>query len=311
MASTRVWLLAAVAAVVVAGAVFVLLFRAPSGEQIAGPATVPRPGILEIDGTWVHLLGISPPREDPDCRSSGVIFQCTLLHRARLAEWTAGSEVRCDIERFPGDDRVWGTCRVAGSRDTLNRRIARTGWAFADTHLTQAYAPDVDFARRNYEGMWAGFIRRNFPRQEVLVGGATVRSAGVVEVEEVDVHLLGVEAPAPEQTCTLDGLPYQCGILARSFLQVLLTGATVACEIRQFPGDERVWGVCGASDRAGRGIAPRSPIANELVIAAGWALARPTENLDYREQEAEARDAGVGLWTGEFVAPTAWAAGER
>ena len=310
MTSTRVWLLTAVVAVVVAGVAVVLLTRDPPGEQIAGLATVPRTGVLEIDGTWVHMLGISPPREDPDCRANGAIFQCTLLHRARLAEWIADRVVTCDIERFPGDDRIWGTCRADGREYTLNRELARTGWAFIDTHLTQAYAPDVDFARKNYEGMWAGFIRRDFLQQDVVKGAATIRNAGVIEVEEIDVHLLGVDAPPLEQMCTLNGLPYQCGVLGRAFLDELLTGATIACEVRYFDGDERVWGVCGASGR-GRSIASGSPIINELVVAAGWALARRTEALDYSEQETAARNAGAGLWIGDFIVPSAWLAGQR
>ena len=309
MASTRILLLAAA---MLAGSVaaFTLLSCSPPGEVIAGRATIPRPGVVEIDGAWVHLIGIRPPREDPDCRSGGAIFECTLLHRARLAEWTAGGTVTCDIERFPGDHRIWGVCRVEGRKDSLNRELARSGWAFVDTHLTPAYAGDVDFARRNYNGMWAGFIRQGSPRRDVLVGGATVKGAGVIEVDEINVHLLGVDAPPVEQTCELNGLPYQCGVLARAFLETLTNGTTMACEVRKLEGDERVHGVCGVSDRAGQQIAPNSPIVNELVVAAGWALAEPGD-LDYREREAAARGAGLGLWSGEFVAPSAWTAGQR
>ena len=108
MRSVWVWAIAGLAAAVVAAAI---LWFLPTGTDIIeGDASIPRPGVLEIGGVRVHLLGLQPPREDADCRANGVIYQCTLLHQARIAEMIAGRRVRCDVQKFRGDERVWGTC---------------------------------------------------------------------------------------------------------------------------------------------------------------------------------------------------------
>lgn len=43
----------------------------------------------------------------------------------------------------------------------------------------------------------------------------------------------------------------------------------------------------------------------------GYALAYRRYTLDYVDEEDAARDAGAGIWQGEFVAPWEWRRGKR
>ena len=45
---------------------------------------------------------------------------------------------------------------------------------------------------------------------------------------------------------------------------------------------------------------------NAMMVREGWALAYRRYSTDYVDEEAAARDAGKGVWRGEFVAPWEW-----
>ena len=47
------------------------------------------------------------------------------------------------------------------------------------------------------------------------------------------------------------------------------------------------------------------------MVAQGWALAYRQFSDDYVAQEGKAREARLGMWRGEFVAPWDWRRGDR
>ena len=71
------------------------------------------------------------------------------------------------------------------------------------------------------------------------------------------------------------------------------------------------WITCKGStrDRYGRLIAvcyAGDHDLNAKMVRQGWALAYRRYSMDYVDAEAAAKDAGVGMWRGEFEPPWEW-----
>jgi endonuclease YncB( thermonuclease family) len=126
------------------------------------------------------------------------------------------------------------------------------------------------------------------------------------KVRLIKVRLFGIDAPETDQTClTAAGVPWACGVAAAIALRDLIAGDDVTC----FGGGPEM----GARpDRYGRQFAtchvwPRSNL-NADMVRFGWALAHPRLLRTYSGSEAIARDARVGIWSGEFIPPWEWRA---
>jgi endonuclease YncB( thermonuclease family) len=120
--------------------------------------------------------------------------------------------------------------------------------------------------------------------EEVMViNGDTLLVAGE------PIHLLGIEAPRRDASCSRDGRAYACGEEATRALERLVAGAEVRCDGLEGP---RFGDVITASCKAdGRDL------AGELVRL-GWARADLRYASRYEHDEAAARAARRGLWAG-------------
>lgn len=125
-----------------------------------------------------------------------------------------------------------------------------------------------------------------------LHGPARVADGDSLVVGGVRVRLQGIDAPELAQICARAGGDYACGREARAHLARLVAGSAVSCE-------------SFGHDRYGRTLARCAAGATELnraMVEAGWAVAYG----DYGETEAQARQAGRGLWAGSFERPQDW-----
>jgi endonuclease YncB( thermonuclease family) len=310
-----VWLGAAVAALAVAGAVF---WGVSGGRIVEGPAMVPQAGVLTVENVWIPLLGLHPPREDPNCIVEGVIMQCPLISAAQLAVLVLGRTIRCSLHNFPNDDRNWGTCgevdpetgAFAGESDSINRALVRTGWAVGDDHYVSTYMDLTEDAQDEQIGVWTDMYIEERARTGTLGTVNETNDAATVEVVETRVRLFGIDAPELSQECLMNRLPYPCGLLAGAHLNALIIGRAIICHVRELD-DGRMWGRCGDSNRAGEDFRTGSKTLNEQMVLAGWAMANRDQAKDFVEAEQEARREKRGMWAGEFVRPADWRNGVR
>lgn len=125
-----------------------------------------------------------------------------------------------------------------------------------------------------------------------LQGPARVTDGDSLVVNGVRIRLYGIDAPELAQTCINGGADYPCGRQAAAELRQLVAGRQVICQSQ-------------GNDRYGRVLARCTAAATELnraMVEAGWAVAYG----DYTMQERAARQAGRGLWRGEFEQPQDW-----
>ena len=136
---------------------------------------------------------------------------------------------------------------------------------------------------------------------------AEVLDAETLRVNGELYRLAGIDAPEAGQHCVLNGRLYPCGEIAKAGLMDLVAGASVTC--RALAGS-------AAAGSGADGAVPAHCFSDgydlsEGMAYTGWAMADPLDGEAYRALEADAAEAGRGLWRGSFVKPWDWRAGER
>ncbi len=130
-----------------------------------------------------------------------------------------------------------------------------------------------------------------------LGGKALVIDADTIKIGEAAtrIRLDGIDAPELQQTCiAADGSEWPCGREAGRALEAHIAGRNVVCE-RLRPGLMRLWGVCR--------IDGEEVELNRWVVEAGWAFAFVEFSRDYAGDEATARMAHRGIWSGQVPVP--------
>jgi len=129
-----------------------------------------------------------------------------------------------------------------------------------------------------------------------VIDGDTIEIGGRI------VRLFGIQAPELGQRCLHDGVWAHCGLDA-------------AFELKKLVGVTPAQIIC--SPMASRGAIPaaiclagKTDIAHALLFG-GYVTTTAEAGPDYKEAEAEASQARLGLWHSQFVAPADWRAGER
>lgn len=107
-----------------------------------------------------------------------------------------------------------------------------------------------------------------------------------------EVRLVGIDAPEGRQTCTRNGQPWPCGEESRRALARLIAGRRIVCRAVERDQHGRLLGICSAGDQE----------LNREMVASGHAVAYG----NYEKEQAAARSARVGLWSGQFQQPKAW-----
>lgn len=123
-------------------------------------------------------------------------------------------------------------------------------------------------------------------------GRPTVNDGDSLTFGSLRVRLVGIDAPEYDQTCTRNGADYACGKRSREALAKAIGGRVVSCSGSEHDRYGRLLAVCTAGGLD----------LNRAQVEAGWAVSYG----DYRAEEAKARAAGAGIWSGSFERPQDW-----
>ena len=113
------------------------------------------------------------------------------------------------------------------------------------------------------------------------------------------VRLWGIDAPEKTQPCFIAGDYWDCFAVAIRTLETMVYEQILECSQRADTDRRRrgkVYVVCKMGE---------IDVGEELVRA-GMAVAFREQSEDYVTAEDAAREAGVGLWRGEFQLPSVW-----
>ena len=128
------------------------------------------------------------------------------------------------------------------------------------------------------------------------IDGDTLQIGGQI------VHLFGIIAPELGQRCMHDNVWSRCG-------------QDAAYELNKMIGVSQVPLRCTIVDNnepspAATCMAGQTDVAHALLTG-GYVAAAADASPQYREAEAEASRAGLGIWHSQFVNPADWRAGKR
>lgn len=127
----------------------------------------------------------------------------------------------------------------------------------------------------------------------VWAGRADVLDGDTIEVRGRRIRLHGIDAPENDQVCDRNGRPWRCGQEATAALRRHLGGRTVACTELDV-------------DRHGRSVARCTLDGQDVsawLVRNGWAVAYRRYSDAYVADEAQARAARRGIWSGWFELP--------
>lgn len=131
----------------------------------------------------------------------------------------------------------------------------------------------------------AGTTGRASGGDTVVSGRATVLAGDTIRVAGQKVRLASIEAPERDQKCTTGSArTWSCGTAAVQALASRISSRPVRCEVTQAQG-----GMEGTCSVDGNDLAAALVRGGHVFAEAGW-FAR------YASEEAEARNAKVGVW---------------
>lgn len=147
-------------------------------------------------------------------------------------------------------------------------------------------------------GWWSkSALERPMAGDPLSNGMAEAIDGDSLRMKGVELRLKGIDAPEFSQTCTHGGRTVACGREAAAALRKILARAPVTC-------------VGYETDRYGRLLVTCRSLGADIAamqVRAGLAVSYG----DYLIEEAEARNAGAGIWAGEFEPPQDWRARHR
>lgn len=124
-----------------------------------------------------------------------------------------------------------------------------------------------------------------------------IDSAGQIDVRSHKIRLAHVEAPATDATCrNADGTTWPCGMRARTALRRLIRRRAIAC----FDPDKDTAAEKALVPRDGEVRTADCTVAgtdiSEWLLENGWAMPTDTTPEPWRSLNAEAKEAGRGLY---------------
>ncbi len=133
-------------------------------------------------------------------------------------------------------------------------------------------------------------------------GQATLIDADTLEISGVRFRLHGIDAPESAQSCRHpERGDWPCGQTATEALSDRINGAAVTCRETGKGIYQRIIAVCSV----------QGADLNRWLVRSGQAVAYVKYARDYAGDEAVARRAGIGIWSGAFIMPSDWRRGVR
>jgi endonuclease YncB( thermonuclease family) len=135
------------------------------------------------------------------------------------------------------------------------------------------------------------------PHAENLMGVPRILDGDTVEIRGIKVRLEGIDAPEVNQFCLDDkSQPRECGKGVRDRLIEKSAGRSWTCHVSGQDVYRRSLAFCyvGGED------------IQRWMVRSGFALSFRRYSHAYDADEATAREAHAGLWSGAFIAPWDW-----
>ncbi len=139
------------------------------------------------------------------------------------------------------------------------------------------------------------------PGSGPIVGRASVIDGDTLEINGTRIRLHGIDAPESRQSCIVAGKKSLCGRRATYALAQKIGNQIVTCEPKDIDRYNRVVAVCRAEGED----------LNAWMVAHGWAVAYRRYSTDYVGHEKTASGSKLGIWRGEFMAPSEWRRANR
>jgi endonuclease YncB( thermonuclease family) len=132
---------------------------------------------------------------------------------------------------------------------------------------------------------------------EVISGEPRIVDGDTVQIGGTKIRFAGIDAPETDQVC-LDarGEKWACGVASRDALIQFSAGRPWDCDIT-------------GTDKYGRSLGNCFVDGEDIsawMVRSGWALSFVRYSHAYDGDEATAREARAGLWSGAFIAPWDW-----
>lgn len=137
---------------------------------------------------------------------------------------------------------------------------------------------------------------------ETITGYATAYDGDRIDIRGKRVHLAGIDAPEPPQTCAdASEKLYPCGRKAETALQEKIAGQRITCTAPATDESFPAYAVCRLGEED----------LGAWLVAQGLAVADRNRVSTYVAQEDAAREGKRGLWAGSFTRPSDWRNGAR
>jgi len=135
------------------------------------------------------------------------------------------------------------------------------------------------------------------PPATPVAGRAMVADGDTLTIAGIRIRLIDIDAPELDQTCRdPGGEEWPCGRQASAELRRHVRGRDLTCRPKGRDRYNRVLATCALPDGSD---------VNAWMVREGWATVSGAANV-YGAQEAEARAAGRGIWSGTFMPPRDW-----
>jgi len=136
-------------------------------------------------------------------------------------------------------------------------------------------------------------------RASDIVDNVTVIDGNTLLIEEVRIRLAGIDALELDQKCRAPtNIEWPCGLAAKRMLAGKVGGKPVSCRKLHLGESDHPTATCAAS--SGEDL-------SAAMVRAGYALSIGPDH-QYLVDEAAARVAGAGMWSGSFQTPWEWRA---
>jgi len=132
-------------------------------------------------------------------------------------------------------------------------------------------------------------------------GPAQVDDADTITLNGQDISFYGIDALEITQSCVLDDDSWFCGWDAANRLEEIIGGRDVTCTAVTEATEE--------SDALYRCMAGEDDLAL-MMIDEGLAIVTDDTDEMYREHQAAAEEAKIGMWAGSFLEPATFRAND-
>lgn len=135
------------------------------------------------------------------------------------------------------------------------------------------------------------------PPDAPVIGNAFVVDGDTLSISGTRIRLIDIDAPELDQTCIdVQGHDWLCGRQASAQLRSHVRGRDLTCQPKSKDQYGRVLAACSLPDGSD---------VNAWMVQQGWAVTSGYADV-YIRQQADAKSARRGIWSGSFIPPRDW-----